>query len=99
MGMASLVAQVVKNPPANAVDTRDGGSIPGLGRFYTSRNKRNNRSLLVLTEFVFPHNRASQREITLTRFKVVSKRALWKIRTFQGDSVVSRIFFMVIFRE
>ena len=24
---------VVKNPPANARDTRDDGSIPGLGRF------------------------------------------------------------------
>ena len=24
---------VVKNPPANARDTRDAGSIPGLGRF------------------------------------------------------------------
>ena len=23
---------VIKNPPADAVDTRDGGSIPGLGR-------------------------------------------------------------------
>ena len=23
----------VKNPPANAVDVRDMGSIPGLGRF------------------------------------------------------------------
>ena len=29
---ASQVAPVVKNPPANAVDTRDAGSIPGLGR-------------------------------------------------------------------
>ena len=29
---ASLVAQMVKNPPANAGDTRDMGSIPGLGR-------------------------------------------------------------------
>jgi len=26
------VALVVKNPPANAGDIRDGGSIPGLGR-------------------------------------------------------------------
>ena len=26
------VALVVKNPPANAGDTRDMGSIPGLGR-------------------------------------------------------------------
>ena len=32
MGMASLVKQVVKNPPANAADARDRGSIPGLGR-------------------------------------------------------------------
>ena len=27
-----FVAQVVKNPPANAGDVRDSGSIPGLGR-------------------------------------------------------------------
>ena len=30
---ASQVALVVKNPPANAGDIRDAGSIPGLGRF------------------------------------------------------------------
>ena len=30
---ASLVAQLVKNPPANAEDIRDTGSIPGSGRF------------------------------------------------------------------
>ena len=30
---ASQVALVVKNPPANAGDVRDMGSIPGLGRF------------------------------------------------------------------
>ena len=29
---ASQVALVVKNPPANAGDTGDSGSIPGLGR-------------------------------------------------------------------
>ena len=29
---ASQVALVVKNPPANAGDIRDMGSIPGLGR-------------------------------------------------------------------
>ena len=29
---ASQVALVVKNPPANAGDARDAGSIPGLGR-------------------------------------------------------------------
>ena len=29
---ASYVALVVKNPPANAGDARDVGSIPGLGR-------------------------------------------------------------------
>ena len=29
---ASLVAQMVKNPPANTGDMRDMGSIPGLGR-------------------------------------------------------------------
>jgi len=31
-GGASQVAQAVKNPPANAGDTRDTGSIPGSGR-------------------------------------------------------------------
>ena len=30
---ASQVALVVKNPPANAGEVRDGGSIPGSGRF------------------------------------------------------------------
>ena len=30
--MASLTAQTVKNPPANAGDVRDRGLIPGLGR-------------------------------------------------------------------
>ena len=30
---ASLVAQLVKNPPANVGDAQDLGSIPGLGRF------------------------------------------------------------------
>ena len=29
--MASQVALVIKNPPANAGDIRDMGSIPGLG--------------------------------------------------------------------
>ena len=29
---ATQVALVVKNPPANAGDTGDAGSIPGLGR-------------------------------------------------------------------
>ena len=29
---ASQVVLVVKNPPANAGDKRDAGSIPGLGR-------------------------------------------------------------------
>jgi len=32
MGLASLVVQLVKNPLANAEDTKDLGSIPGLGR-------------------------------------------------------------------
>ena len=31
--MGFPVALVVKNLPANAGDTRDAGSIPGLGRF------------------------------------------------------------------
>ena len=30
---ASQVVLVVKNPPADAGDIRDEGSIPGLGRF------------------------------------------------------------------
>ena len=30
---ASLVAQMVKNPPASTRDTGDAGSIPGLGKF------------------------------------------------------------------
>ena len=30
---ASQVALVVKNPPANAGDTRGAGSIPGSGKF------------------------------------------------------------------
>ena len=29
---ASLLAQLIKNPPANAGDVRDSGSIPGSGR-------------------------------------------------------------------
>ena len=29
-----MVALVVKNPPANAGDIRDMGSIPGLGRYH-----------------------------------------------------------------
>ena len=29
---ASQVVLVIKNPPANAGDTRDAGSIPGMGR-------------------------------------------------------------------
>ena len=37
-GGASLVAQLVKNPPANAGDARDVGSIPGSGRFPGKRN-------------------------------------------------------------
>ena len=31
--VSSQMALVVKNPPANAGDLRDVGSIPGLGRF------------------------------------------------------------------
>ena len=33
MGRASQVTVVVKNPPANAGEIRDEGSIPGLGRY------------------------------------------------------------------
>ena len=32
MGLASLVVQLVKNPLANAEDTKHLGSISGLGR-------------------------------------------------------------------
>ena len=39
---ASQVALVVKNPPANAGDARDAGSIPGLGR---SRGEGNGNPL------------------------------------------------------
>ena len=35
---ASQVKLVVKNPPTNAGDTRDTGSIPELGRSYGQRN-------------------------------------------------------------
>ena len=35
---ASQVVIVVKNPPANAEDTRDMGSIPGSGRFHGGGN-------------------------------------------------------------
>ena len=35
---ASLVAQLVKNPPANAGHTRDKGLIPGLERSPEERN-------------------------------------------------------------
>ena len=34
----SLVAHIVKNPPANAGDARDVGSIPGSGRSPGERN-------------------------------------------------------------
>ena len=33
LGGASQVALVVKNPPANAGNVRDTGSIPGSGRY------------------------------------------------------------------
>jgi len=35
---ASQVVLVVKNPPANAGDARDAGSIPGLRRFLGVEN-------------------------------------------------------------
>ena len=38
--MASWMALVVKNPPANARDTRNVGSIPGLGRFPWRRKRQ-----------------------------------------------------------
>ena len=36
--MASQVVLVVKNPPANAGDARDMGSIPGSGRSFGIEN-------------------------------------------------------------
>ena len=41
----SQVAQVVKNPPVNAGDTRDVGSIPGSGRFPGVGNGNHSRIL------------------------------------------------------
>ena len=38
MRRASHMAQVGKNPPASAGDSRDTGLIPGLGRFPAGRN-------------------------------------------------------------
>ena len=35
---ASQVALVIKNPPSNAVDVRDTGSIPGSGRSPAGRH-------------------------------------------------------------
>ena len=35
--LKSHVALLVKNPPANAGDLKDAGSIPGLGRFPCTR--------------------------------------------------------------
>ena len=42
LNRASKMALVVKNPPANAGDVRDMGSVPGLGR---SPRRRNGNSL------------------------------------------------------
>ena len=36
--VSKIIALVVKNPPANAGDIRDPGSIPGSGRFPGGRN-------------------------------------------------------------
>ena len=45
---ASQVALVVKNPPANAGDTGDSGSIPGLGRFPEEKKKKWQPTLVFL---------------------------------------------------
>ena len=41
LSWASQMVPVVKNPPANAGDERDAGSIPGLGRSPGRRNRSN----------------------------------------------------------
>ena len=38
LNWASQMAQVIKNPPANAGDIRDTGSIPGWGRSHGREN-------------------------------------------------------------
>ena len=54
---ASQVALVVKNPPANAGDVRDLGSIPGLGRFHC-------RGKWQLTLVFLPGKSHEQRSLT-----------------------------------
>ena len=39
INMAFLAAQLAKNPPVNTWDTRDGGSVPGSGRFPRIENR------------------------------------------------------------
>ena len=43
--MASPLALVIKNPPANARDSRDVGSIPGLGRSPVRKRQRHSSIL------------------------------------------------------
>ena len=45
---------VVKNPPDNAGDTRDTGSIPGLGRFPGERNGSVQFSCSVVSDSATP---------------------------------------------
>ena len=49
---ASLGAQLIKNPPANAGDTRDVGSVPGSGRSAGGGNA--NRSSVLAGKFHKP---------------------------------------------
>ena len=56
---ASQVALVVTNPPANAGDLRDEGSIPGSGRSPGEENG----NLLQYSCLKNPHGRGSQRAI------------------------------------
>ena len=55
---ASQVVKVVKNPPANAGDTREAGSIPGLGRSPGVGTPSNIQCAVInpilLTPLVFP---------------------------------------------
>ena len=53
---------VVKNPPANAGDTRDSGSIPGLGRPHMPRDNSARVPQLLSLSSLEPvlHNKKSQ---------------------------------------
>ena len=67
---ASQVALVVKNPPVNAGDVRDGGLIPGLGRspgvengnplHYSCLGNPKDRGAWQATVYGVGHNRATE---------------------------------------